>query len=129
LGPSDIETFITSPLEQVLGNLPGLEEVRSISKSGLSQITIVFADGTDILRGRQLVNERIALAELPEMSGVNKPSLGPIATGLGEVYPYLMTSDRHDLTELRTIHNTMVKARLRTVPGVAEVNTWGGYEK
>ena len=103
--------------------------MRSLSKTGLSQITAVFADGTDILRARQLVGERIASAELPEAAGVDKPTLGPIATGLGEVYHYLMTSDRHDLTELRTIHQWIVKAQLRTVPGVAEVNTWGGYEK
>jgi heavy metal efflux system protein len=129
LGPADIETQITYPLEQVIAGLPGLQEVRSISKTGLSQITTVFESGTDILRARQLVGERIAAAELPEMSGANKPTLGPIATGLGEVYHYLLTSDRHDLTELRTIHHFIVKAQLRTVPGVAEVNTWGGYEK
>ncbi|MBI3838175.1 MAG: efflux RND transporter permease subunit [Planctomycetia bacterium] len=129
LGPGDIETQVTYPLEQVIAGLPGLQEVRSISKTGLSQVTTVFESGTDILRARQLVGERIASAELPETSGVNKPVLGPIATGLGEVYHYLLTSDRHDLTELRTIHRFLVKAQLRTVPGVAEVNTWGGYEK
>ncbi len=129
MGPSDIEMQITYPLEQVIAGLPGLQEVRSISKTGLSQITTVFAPGSEILRARQLVAERIAAAELPEMSGVNKPTLGPIATGLGEVYHYLLTSDRHDLTELRTIHHWIVKAQLRSVPGVAEVNTWGGYEK
>jgi heavy metal efflux system protein len=129
LTPADIETQITYPLEQVVSGLPGLREVRSLSKTGLSQITAVFASGTDILRARQLVGERIAAAELPEASGVDKPQLGPIATGLGEVYHYLLTSDRHDLTELRTIHHWIVKAQLRTVPGVAEVNTWGGFEK
>ncbi len=129
LGPTDIEMQITYPLEQVIAGLPGLQEVRSISKTGLSQITTIFSAGTDILRARQLVGERIASAELPDIGGVNKPTLGPIATGLGEVYHYLMTSDRHDLTELRTLHHWMVKAQLRTVPGVAEVNTWGGYEK
>ncbi len=129
MGPSDIEMQITYPLEQVIAGLPGLQEVRSISKTGLSQITTVFAPGSEILRARQLVAERIAAADLPQMAGVNKPTLGPIATGLGEVYHYLLTSDRHDLTELRTIHHWIVKAQLRTVPGVAEVNTWGGYEK
>jgi cobalt-zinc-cadmium resistance protein CzcA len=129
LGPQDIETQITYPLEQVIAGLPGLEEVRSISKTGLSQITAIFAGGTDILRARQLVGERVSGAELPDIAGVRKPVLGPIATGLGEVYHYLVTSDRHDLTELRTIHHWIIKAQLRTVPGVAEVNTWGGYEK
>ncbi|HEX3728078.1 MAG TPA: CusA/CzcA family heavy metal efflux RND transporter [Pirellulales bacterium] len=129
LGPGDIEMMITYPLEQVIAGLPGLQEVRSLSKTGLSQITTVFAPGTDILRARQLVGERIASAELPEMTGVTKPTLGPIATGLGEVYHYLVTSDRHDLTELRVLHHWLIKSQLRTVPGVAEVNTWGGYEK
>jgi cobalt-zinc-cadmium resistance protein CzcA len=89
----------------------------------------MFADGFDILRARQLVSERLATADLPEQSGAHKPEIGPIATGLGEVYHYLLTSDRHNLTELRTIHRWLVKAQLRTVPGVAEVNSWGGYEK
>jgi cobalt-zinc-cadmium resistance protein CzcA len=135
LGPQDIETQITYPVEQVLGGLPGLREVRSLSKFGLSQVTALFADGTDILRARQLVKERLDNAELPEMAGVQKPELGPIATGLGEVYHYLVSSDqvngkdRYDLTELRTIHHWLVKSQLRTVPGVAEVNSWGGYEK
>ncbi len=129
LGPSEIETQITYPLEQVVAGLPGLQEVRSLSKAGLSQITAVFASGTDILRARQLVGERIAVADLPDTTGVNKPTLGPIATGLGEIYHYVVTSDRHDLTELRAIHHWIVKAQLRTVSGVAEVNTWGGYEK
>src|SRR5271170_6651679 len=101
LGPQDIETQITYPVEQVLGGLPGLREVRSLSKFGLSQVTAVFDDGTDILRARQLVKERLDNAELPETAGVQKPELGPIATGLGEVYHYLLSSDRHDLTELR----------------------------
>ncbi len=103
--------------------------MRSISKFGLSQVTAIFADGFDILRARQLVSERLSTADLPEQAGVHKPEIGPIATGLGEVYHYRLTSDRHSLTELRTIHRWLVKAQLRTVPGVAEVNSWGGYEK
>ncbi len=129
LGPQDIEIQVTYPIEQVLGGLPGLSDVRSLSKFGLSQVTAVFDDGTDILRARQLVKERLDSADLPEMAGVQKPELGPIATGLGEVYHYLLSSDRYDLTELRTIHHWLIKSQLRTVPGVAEVNTWGGYEK
>ncbi len=129
LGPEDIEAQITFPIEQVISGLPALREVRSISKFGLSQVTAIFADGFDILRARQLVSERLATADLPEQAGARKPEIGPIATGLGEVYHYLLTSDRHDLTELRTIHRWLVKAQLRTVPGVAEVNSWGGYDK
>ena len=129
LGPQDIELQITTPLEQVLGGLPGLNEVRSLSKYGLSVVTCVFADGTDVLRARQLVTEKLATVDLPEMAGIQKPELGPIATGLGEVYHYLVSSDRHDLTELRTIHHWLIRSQLRMVQGVAEVNTWGGYEK
>ncbi len=129
LSPEEVEAQITFPIEQAIGGLPGLEQVRSISKFGLSQVTVLFKDGTDILRARQLVGERLGTVELPETPGVGKPELGPIATGLGEVYHYLLTSDRHDLTELRTIHDWIVKVQLRTVPGVAEVNSWGGYEK
>ncbi len=129
LSPEEVEAQITFPIEQVIGGLPGLKEVRSISKFGLSQVTVLFEDGTDILRARQLVGERLAVVELPDTPGVGKPELGPIATGLGEVYHYILTSDRHDLTELRTIHDWIVKVQLRTVPGVAEVNSWGGYEQ
>ena len=129
LGSEEIEAQITFPIEQVISGLPALREVRSISKFGLSQVTAIFADGFDMLRARQLVSERLATADLPEHSGARRPEIGPIATGLGEVYHYLLTSDRHDLTELRTIHRWLVKAQLRTVPGVAEVNGWGGYDK
>jgi len=129
LGPADIETQITYPIEQSIGGLPGLQDVRSLSKFGLSQVTAIFADGTDILRARQLIGERLLSADLPETTGVHKPELGPIATGLGEVYHYFVTSDRHTLTELRTIHRWLIKSQLRQVQGVAEVNSWGGYEK
>ncbi len=129
LSPEEVEAQITFPIEQAIGGLPGLKQVRSISKFGLSQVTVVFEDGTDILRARQLVSERLGTVELPQTPGIGKPELGPIATGLGEVYHYILTSDRHDLTELRTIHDWIVKVQLRTVPAVAEVNSWGGYEK
>jgi len=129
LNPEEVEAQITFPIEQAIGGLPGLVEVRSISKFGLSQVTALFEDGTDILRARQLVGERLGTVELPDTPGIGRPELGPIATGLGEVYHYILTSDRHDLTELRTIQDWIVKVQLRTVPGVAEVNSWGGYEK
>ncbi|NOX53328.1 MAG: efflux RND transporter permease subunit, partial [Planctomycetes bacterium] len=129
LNPEEVEAQITFPIEQAIGGLPGLKQVRSISKFGLSQVTVLFEDRMDILRARQLVSERLGTVELPEMPGVGRPELGPIATGLGEVYHYILTSDRHSLTELRTFHDWIVKVQLRTVPGVAEVNSWGGFEK
>jgi heavy metal efflux system protein len=84
----------------------------------------MFEDGTDIYLARQVVSERLQTAELP--AGAPRPELGPVATGLGEVFHYLVTGDRHSLEELTTLHDWVIKPRLRSVPGVAEVNTWGG---
>lgn len=139
LGPEEIEQQITFPIEQVLSGLPGLEMVRSVSKFGLSQVVVTFVDGTDIYFARQVINERLGSVELPK--GIERPKLGPVATGLGEVYHYFVTSPGYDfstlpeeeklkkLTELRTIHDWVIKPKLRTVKGVAEVNSWGGFEK
>ncbi len=127
LSPVEVERQLTIPLEQVLGGLPKLEEMRSISKFGLSQITLRFSDQTDVWFARQQVSERIARAALP--AGLEKPSLGPVATGLGEVFHYLLRSGNRTLEEVRTAHDWIVAPQLRSVPGVAEVNTWGGNEK
>lgn len=139
LAPEEIERQITFPVEQAISGLPRLVKVRSISKFGLSQVVVVFEDGTDIYFARQLVNERVGAVELPD--GIERPQLGPVATGLGEVFHYLLTYEGYDfstlpegervrlLTELRTIHDWVVKPQLRSVSGVAEVNSWGGYEK
>ncbi|MBC7821844.1 MAG: efflux RND transporter permease subunit, partial [Planctomycetaceae bacterium] len=139
LGPEEVEQQITFPIEQVLGGLPRLQILRSISKFGLSQVVVTFEDGTDIYFARQLVNERLSSMVLPP--GIERPSLGPVATGLGEVYHYIVTlkgwnfegaseAERTEkLTYLRTIHDWSIKPKLRTVPGVAEVNSWGGFEK
>jgi cobalt-zinc-cadmium resistance protein CzcA len=127
LSPEEVERQITTPVEQALGGLPKLIEMRSVSKFGFSQVVVVFADGTDIYFARQVVAERLGSIELPE--GQPRPQMGPVATGLGEVFHYILTSDKHDLTELRTIHDWTIKPALRTVSGVAEVNSWGGYEK
>jgi len=124
LAPLAIEQQISFPIEQAIGGLPGLEEVRSISKFGLSQVTVIFADGTDVYFARQLVNERLQTVELPE--GIARPEMGPVATGLGEVYHYVLTGEGWSLGELSTLHDWVVVPRLRSVPGVAEVNTWGG---
>jgi cobalt-zinc-cadmium resistance protein CzcA len=127
LSPLEIEQQITFPVEQAIAGLPGLEEVRSISKFGLSQVTVTFEDGTDIYFARQLVMERLQTVGLPE--GIARPEMGPVATGLGEIYHYIVTSPNHTLQELTTLHDWVVKPRLRSVPGVAEVNTWGGERK
>ena len=142
LGPEEVEQQITFPIEQVLGGLPRLAKengLRSVSKFGLSQVVVTFEDGTDIYFARQLVNERLGTVELPP--GIERPKLGPVSTGLGEVFHYLVTLKGWDfsqaseaervekLTYLRTIQDWVIKPKLRTVKGVAEVNSWGGYEK
>jgi cobalt-zinc-cadmium resistance protein CzcA len=127
LGPEEVEQQITMPIEQAIGGLPALENMRSVSKFGFSQVVITFKDGTDIWFARNLVNERLAAVELA--SGIGRPKMGPVSTGLGEVFHYVVSGAGSDVTELRTIHDWVIKPKMRTVPGVAEVNTWGGYEK
>jgi len=127
LSPPEIEQQITFAVEQAIAGLPDLVEVRSISKFGLSQVTVTFEDRTDIYFARQLVMERMQTVEMPD--GIARPEMGPVATGLGEIYHYLVTSPRHTLTELTTLHDWVIKPRLQSVPGVAEINTWGGKRK
>ena len=139
LSPEEVERQVTFPIEQVISGLPGLEKLRSISKFGLSQVVVTFEDGTDIYFARQLINERLTTVELP--LGIERPRMGPVSTGLGEVFHYIVRLDDVDLsglsremqveklTELRTIHDWVIKPQLRTVSGTAEVNTWGGFEK
>ncbi len=131
--PELVEKTITFPVENSLRALPGTEEVRSISRFGLSQVTVVFKEGTDLYRARQLVSERLQSTELEE--GI-VPQLGPIATGLGEIFHYALDTKTiaknrdarlKQLMELRTIQEWQVKPRLLTVPGVTEINTVGGY--
>ena len=127
LSATEVERLITFPVEYSLGGMKGLENLRSTSKFGMSQVIATFADGTDIYFARQQINERLNEVLLPE--GINRPVMGPVATALGEVYHYTLTSDSHDLTDLRTLMDWVVRPRLRRVPGVAEVNTWGGLAK
>lgn len=139
LSPEEVERQITFPIEQVIAGLPGLRQLRSISKFGLSQVVVVFEDGTDIYFARQLINERLGTVELP--AGIERPKMGPVSTGLGEVFHYIIRLKgvdlsklpddvrRAKLTQLRTIHDWVIKPQLRTVPGTAEVNSWGGFEK
>src|SRR5438552_1656434 len=127
LGPEEIEKQITFPIEQVIGGLPKLQSLRSISKFGLSQVVVTFADGTDIYFARHVINERLTNVELP--AAIERPRMGPVATGLGEVFHYVVTSQGTDITDMRTIHDWVIKPKLKTVKGAAEINTWGGYEK
>ena len=129
LNPQEAEQQITMPIEQAVSGLPGLSNLRSVSKFGLSQVVATFEDGTSIYLARQLLSERLQGVELP--TGIGRPQLGPISTGLGEVFHYAVssTSSKHDLTELRELQDWVIKPQLRKVRGVAEVNTWGGLEK
>ncbi|OIP30002.1 MAG: cation transporter [Deltaproteobacteria bacterium CG2_30_63_29] len=127
LAPLEVERQLTSPIEQAVSGLPKLAEVRSISKFGFSQITAIFEDGTDVYRARQVVGERVQTVELPE--GIGRPSLSPMSTGLGEVFQYLVESDELSAQELRTLHHWVIRPQMLQVPGVAEINSWGGYEK
>ncbi len=127
LSPLEVERQITTPLEQAISGLPGLNEVRSVSKFGFSQITAVFDDTIDIYLARQVVSERLSAAELPDE--VERPALGPVSTGLGEVFQYVLHSRTLTPQELRTLHHWVVRPQMLQVPGVAEINTWGGHEK
>ena len=129
LNPEEAERQITIPVELAISGLPGLQNVRSVSKFGLSQVVATFKDHTSIYLARQLITERLQSAALPE--GTPRPELGPITTGLGEVFHYIVRSDdpKRTLTSLRELSDWVVKPQLRKVPGVAEVNTWGGFEK
>ncbi|MFH1143414.1 MAG: efflux RND transporter permease subunit, partial [Candidatus Eisenbacteria bacterium] len=125
LGPLDVEQQVTLPVETVMGGLPHVRLVRSLSKPGLSQVVVVFEDHVDTYFARQLVFERLQMARGHLPPGI-EPELGPLSTGLGEIFQYTLASDRHDLTELRTAQDWMVAPRLRTLPGVNEVNSFGG---
>ena len=135
--PLEVEQRITFPLETAMGGLPKLDHTRSLSRYGLSQITVVFKDGTDIYFARQLVNERIQQAKDKLPPGV-ETSMGPVSTGLGEIYMYSVEAtpgaktpdgSPYSATELRTIQDWIIKPQLRTVPGIVEVNTIGGFER
>lgn len=139
LSPEEIEKQITFPIEQAITGLPKIQQLRSISKFGMSQVVVVFDDSVDIYFARQLISERLSTVELPQ--GIGRPKMGPVSTGLGEVFHYMVTLDGVDmsklspeqrkqkLTELRTVQDWVIKPQLRTVAGTAEVNSWGGYEK
>src|SRR5207244_331381 len=98
LNPEEVEQQITFPIEQKISGMPRLQQLRSVSKFGLSQVVVTFDDGTDIYFARQLINERLGTVELPP--GISRPTLGPVATGLGEVFHYVVTSKGYDFSTL-----------------------------
>ncbi|WP_420318844.1 CusA/CzcA family heavy metal efflux RND transporter [Ekhidna sp.] len=134
LSTQDIEQFITFPIELEMANLPGVKEIRSISKFGLSVVTIVFEDQLGTYLPRQLIAEKIKSASEKIPDGFGTPEMGPISTGLGEIYQYVLEVDeenkgKYSTMDLRTIQDWIVKRQLSGIPGVVEVNTWGGYLK
>jgi cobalt-zinc-cadmium resistance protein CzcA len=128
--PEEVEKLITFPVELALGGLPGLQQIRSISQFGLSQAVVTFADGTNIYFARQQIAERLAGLEMPP--GIPRPEMGPVSTGLGEVFHFTIKPQddtEQALTEARTTLDWRVKPELRQVPGTAEINSWGGLKK
>ncbi len=135
--PLEAEQRITYPVERAIAGLPNLDYTRSISRYGLSQVTVVFEEGTNLYFARNLINNRLAVIKSELPSGL-EPEMGPIATGLGEILMYTVTADPnatqadgspYDATDLREIQDWIIKPRLERVPGITEVNTSGGYEK
>ncbi|MGV8993924.1 MAG: CusA/CzcA family heavy metal efflux RND transporter [Flavobacterium sp.] len=134
LATEDVEKFLTYPVELEMANLPGVKEIRSISKFGLSVVTVVFDDNMGTYLPRQLIAEKIKSAEEKIPAGFGKPFMGPVSTGLGEIYQYIIDvdeahKDQYSLSDVRTIQDWVVKRQLSGIPGVVEVNTWGGHLK
>lgn len=134
LAAQETEQLVTYPIEQSLANLPDLEEMRSISRFGLSVITVVFADNVDIYFARQLINEKIKEAEEKIPKGIGRPELAPVSTGLGEIYQYVIhpkkgAENKYSAMDLRTMQDWIVARQLYGTKGVAEVNSFGGLLK
>lgn len=133
-GATDIERLVTFPIEQANSNIAGLKEIRSFSRFGLSLVTIVFDDGVDVYWARQQVAERLQQVQSEIPQGIGNPQLGPISTGLGEIYQYVVRpkkgfEQKYNITELRTIQDWIVRRQLLQVKGVAEVSSFGGKLK
>lgn len=134
LAPQEVEQFITYPVEMAMSNIPNVTEIRSISRFGLSVVTIVFKDHVPILEARQFVKEQIGMAQGEIPDGLGTPELMPITTGLGEIYQYVLKvksgyEDRYDAMELRTIQDWIVKRQLAGTPGIIEISSFGGLLK
>ncbi|OGF53445.1 MAG: metal transporter [Candidatus Firestonebacteria bacterium RIFOXYC2_FULL_39_67] len=128
LAPVEVERLISTPLEREMNGLPDVTMVRSLSKAGLSQVVVIFEDNANIYFARQIVFERLQAAKENLPQGFD-PELGPISTGLGEIYQYTLEGKNVDLTELRTVQDWIIRPQLRSIPGVTEVNSFGGFAK
>lgn len=129
LAPEEAERLVTFPIETAMGGLPGLEQVRSISQYGLSQVTVTFRDDVDTYLARQLVTERLTAVREELPSGVQVPALAPVSTGLGDIYMYALDSKTRSTMELHVLQDWLIEPQLKTVPGVADVNVADGSEK
>ncbi len=128
LAAVEVELRVSYPIETALMGVPGAQEVRSVSKSGLSLVTVVFEDSVSTYMARQLVNERVTEARGRLPDGL-APTLGPVATAFGEIYQYLVESDTASVMERKTIHDWDLRTQLRSVNGVSEINSWGGLTR
>lgn len=129
LGPVEVERFVTFPVETAMSGLPGIEQIRSVSRFGLSSVYIYFEEGMDLYFVRRLVMERLPAAREAIPAGIGTPEMGPISTGLGEIYQFQVRGDGQSLMDLRSILEWDIAFRLRGVPGVVEVNSYGGELK
>jgi cobalt-zinc-cadmium resistance protein CzcA len=129
LSPAEVEQYVTVPVERAMAGIPKTTEVRSISKYGLSVVTVVFQDGTDIYFARQLVNERMPEASEAVPAGYGRPEMGPISSGLGEIFQFVVRNERLTLMQLEELLDWQIGPVLRTVPGVVEVNSFGGEDR
>jgi cobalt-zinc-cadmium resistance protein CzcA len=129
LSPAEVEQYLTYPIETAMNGLPHVSEIRSISRTSLSVVTVVFDDETDVWFARQLVAERLKVAEADIPPGYGRPELAPVSTGLGQIYEFYLSSKTHSPMELRTLLDWVIAYRLRSVPGVIEVNAMGGEAK
>ncbi|MCB1160148.1 MAG: efflux RND transporter permease subunit, partial [Leptospiraceae bacterium] len=127
LSPIEIEQFITYPVETAMTGIPDVDEIRSISRTGVSSVTIVFRDHVDIWFARQLVNERLKEVKIPE--GYGTPELSPVATALGDIYEFALSSDRHTAMDLRSYLDWELAKKLKSLPGVIDINIIGGEYK
>jgi len=129
LGPVEVERFVTVPVETAMSGLPGVEKIRSVSRFGLSAVTVYFDENLDIYFARRLVMERLPQAKERIPPGFGSPEMGPISTGLGEIYQFEVRGDGYPMMELRSILEWDIAPKLKSVPGVVEVNAYGGELK
>jgi cobalt-zinc-cadmium resistance protein CzcA len=129
LGAVEVEQYITFPVESAMTGIPGVKQIRSVSRYGLSAVTVIFEDGTSLPLARQFVSERLSTAEESIPTGYGRPEIGPMTTGLSEIYMFTVEGEGYTPMQLRTILDWDIMFRLRSVPGIVEVNTQGGYAK